>query len=298
MKRLLPRFRTRNFTRSEGLPPKDLVSLDSNSTFTSHGETLHSLLASLLDDDNVVARLAQFVHFEDMVNLSRTSKAIRASTLQLLGDRRQRADRLDLMMESVCIPGDKRPCWACQKMVCSVSNSWRGLTSPPEQTRTKWATTDITHFQACKDNRQEGVIIPHSSRIEPHARSCTALCSQCFNGANLEATKSAPIKSHLKPHDLSVQHVKGCTYWQQHDKQKVSSLCSSCGDIYSTDGALALVRIREQREEKALQRTVAVRNLPCFFCHRPLGSDKKRRWICMNERLKHECNWAGHDIFL
>ena len=138
--------------------------------------------------------------------------------------------------------------------------------------------------------------VPYSSRVEPHARSCAALCSKCFDVANQSAS-TPPLTSRLiKSHDLSVQHSRTCRFWNLQDKQTVSDLCSSCGDTYRTDGAYALVRIREQREEGALRRTLTVRNLSCQICTRPLDSSKKWRWMCINGVEKHECRWAGHEL--
>lgn len=81
----------------------------------SESPRLHEVFA----DDTIAEKIARHLHFVDITNLSRASKAVRQS---IRGDKRMPNEkRLQLFCEASCIGGEKSECWACARMICKVS---------------------------------------------------------------------------------------------------------------------------------------------------------------------------------
>ncbi|EXK27827.1 hypothetical protein FOMG_15675 [Fusarium oxysporum f. sp. melonis 26406] len=101
-------------------------------------------LAIMLQSDNIVERLASHLHYDDLVNLSFTSKLMRTGIFYPSMDPTSRHDRIESLCIASCLRGKKSECWSCERVICD----------------------------ACKAPKQR----IRSSRIKDHFAHCYAVC--------------------------------------------------------------------------------------------------------------------------
>lgn len=78
-------------------------------------------LAIMLQSDNIVERLASHLHYDDLVNLSFTSKLMRTGIFYPSMDPTSRHDRIESLCIASCLRGKKSECWSCERVICDVS---------------------------------------------------------------------------------------------------------------------------------------------------------------------------------
>ncbi|KND89962.1 hypothetical protein TOPH_05341 [Tolypocladium ophioglossoides CBS 100239] len=213
-------------------------------------------LVAVFREDAIAASLANHLHFDDVANVSRTSRTMRRAVLHPAPGRGEQ--RFDMLCESACMAGaEKSECWACARLLCDdckVDRHW--LTRP---------------------------------RTEDHLAHCYALCTKCYMVR--PGARPAPFSATWNPRDLAVQHSACASATADAPLAPLGvpvAVCPSCARL---DDA-AVVRVREGREE-ADMRLALGRRVRCKRCERALPRGRKRWWIC--GRGLHECHWAGHE---
>ncbi|GJN66229.1 hypothetical protein PLICBS_000245 [Purpureocillium lilacinum] len=143
--------------------------------------------------DAIAASLARYMHFDDVANVSRTSKAMSravfAPSVANAADdddscRRGRdaaaVARLDMLCEATCSDSGggslKSECWACAKVICEGCHSQRTHLTEP--------------------------------RTTAHLTKCHALCTRCY--IRRPGARPAPFLGSWNPDDLAAQHGIAC----------------------------------------------------------------------------------------
>ncbi|EWG44896.1 hypothetical protein FVEG_05862 [Fusarium verticillioides 7600] len=75
-------------------------------------------LAIMLQNDDIAERVASHLHYDDMVNLSLTSKLMRTTIFYPSMDPDSRRDRIESLCVASCIKGKKSECWSCERVIC------------------------------------------------------------------------------------------------------------------------------------------------------------------------------------
>ncbi|KAK4095978.1 hypothetical protein N658DRAFT_528068 [Parathielavia hyrcaniae] len=273
--------------------PKRLVSVEEKDT---PQDKTNNTLASLFRCDDVAARLAGQLHYNDIVNTSLASKTLRNAVFSSSADRQQdqrrqrggrhqpgelrkgsRNDRVELLAVHSCDAGEKEQCWACGILVC----------------------------QSCKAT-ENGVEAP---RTATHTVECYAICTSCYLWRG--SVQPAPLSATLRPGKLALQRPvcpdahAGRAYYS-YDSPRTSdtppttlltvTLCPTCWVL----GADQVTATREERETRLLRTGTALRRrLHCANCAKAMSKDRKRWWVydCGAEiKHIHECQWEGHEI--
>ncbi|KAG8359247.1 hypothetical protein FVEN_g2754 [Fusarium venenatum] len=134
-------------------------------------------LATMLRDDDIVGRVARHLHYDDMVNLSLTSKLIRTSIFYPSLEAPRRRNRAESLCVTSCIDGQKTECWGCERVICFKCTHQR---------------SDI-----------------QLSRVKDHFANCYAVCIYCYLMS--APGGAAPFQAKRNMQDLELQHINCCT---------------------------------------------------------------------------------------
>ncbi|XEV03038.1 hypothetical protein FSHL1_008325 [Fusarium sambucinum] len=134
-------------------------------------------LGMMLRDDNIVGRVARHLHYDDVINLSLTSKLMRTSIFYPSPEAPRRRNRVESVCVASCIDGQKTECWGCERVICFKCTHQR---------------SDI-----------------QLSRVEDHFANCYAVCIYCYL---MSAPRgAAPFQAKRNMQDLELQHINCCT---------------------------------------------------------------------------------------
>ncbi|CAF3496084.1 unnamed protein product [Fusarium graminearum] len=78
------------------------------------------LLAAVLRDDSIIERVARHLHYDDIVNLSLTSKLMRTAIFHPSTETSHRQSRVESLCVSSCVDGQKSECWGCDRVICAI----------------------------------------------------------------------------------------------------------------------------------------------------------------------------------
>ncbi|SCB65765.1 unnamed protein product [Fusarium graminearum] len=131
------------------------------------------LLAAVLRDDSIIERVARHLHYDDIVNLSLTSKLMRTAIFHPSIETSHRQSRVESLCVSSCVDGQKSECWGCDRVICAE----------------------------CTDQRSD--IIP--SRVKGHFANCYAVCTYCYLMS--APGGGAPFQAKRNMQDLELQHI-------------------------------------------------------------------------------------------
>ncbi|KAH7168096.1 hypothetical protein DER46DRAFT_307865 [Fusarium sp. MPI-SDFR-AT-0072] len=198
-------------------------------------------LAIMLQNEDIAERVASHLHYDDMVNLSLTSKLMRTTIFYPSMDPNSRRDRIESLCVASCLKGKKSECWSCERVICDT----------------------------CKTPKQR----IRSSRIKDHFAHCYVVCTVCYlisapGGA-------APFNAKWNMQDLEMQHVNCCSFREPQWEDGGGYLCRYCIKL---DGG-KLTEIKEKRDEFYLSRTLP-RKVDCAICMWPIGRRSTRWWFC------------------
>ncbi|SCV58661.1 uncharacterized protein FFB14_15770 [Fusarium fujikuroi] len=198
-------------------------------------------LATMLQNDDIAERVASYLHYDDVVNLSLTSKLMRTTVFYPSMDPDSRRDRIESLCVASCLKGNKSECWSCERVICNTCRA------PKQRIR--------------------------SSRIKDHFAHCYAVCTMCYlisaqGGA-------APFNAKWNMQDLEMQHVNCCSFREPQWEDGGGYLCRHCIKL---DGQ-KLTEMREMRDEFYLSKTLP-RNVDCAICMWPIGRRSTRWWFC------------------
>lgn len=77
-------------------------------------------LVAMFREDAIATSLANHLHFDDVANVSRTSRTMRGAVFHPSPEHGEQ--RFDMICESTCMGGaEKSECWACARLICDVS---------------------------------------------------------------------------------------------------------------------------------------------------------------------------------
>ncbi|CAJ0549788.1 Ff.00g034010.m01.CDS01 [Fusarium sp. VM40] len=137
-------------------------------------------LALVLQDDDIVERVARHLHYDDLVNLSLASKLTRTAVFYPSMDSSSRRDRIESLCVASCLDGQKSECWSCERVICDD----------------------------CKSEKRT----IRSSRVKDHFTHCYAVCTPCYL---ISAPGGAgPFHAKWNMQDLEMQHINCCTFQQ------------------------------------------------------------------------------------
>ncbi|KLP03778.1 uncharacterized protein Y057_1613 [Fusarium fujikuroi] len=191
-------------------------------------------LATMLQNDDIAERVASYLHYDDVVNLSLTSKLMRTTVFYPSMDPDSRRDRIESLCVASCLKGNKSECWSCERVICNTCRA------PKQRIR--------------------------SSRIKNHFAHCYAVCTMCYlisaqGGA-------APFNAKWNMQDLEMQHVNCCSFREPQWEDGGGYLCRHCIKL---DGQ-KLTEMREMRDEFYLSKTLP-RNVDCAILSPAIPGD-------------------------
>jgi hypothetical protein len=219
--------------------------------------------------DNIVGLLASHLHYDDIINLSLTSKLMRTSMFYPTLEDSHRRNRAELLCVSSCIDGLKNECWGCDRVICDVSKMRVIIDNI------------LISSQECTHHRSD----IQSSRVKDHFSNCYAVCTYCYLMA--APGGAAPFQAKRNMQDLELQHINCCAFQKPLLVEEDVSLCRYCARLDIS----AITAMREARDEFYLSKTLP-RSVECAICIKTLSTSTSRWWFC--NRGRHECHWAGH----
>jgi hypothetical protein len=195
--------------------------------------------------DNIVGLLASHLHYDDIINLSLTSKLMRTSMFYPTLEDSHRRNRAELLCVSSCIDGLKNECWGCDRVICDECTHHR---------------SDI-----------------QSSRVKDHFSNCYAVCTYCYLMA--APGGAAPFQAKRNMQDLELQHINCCAFQKPLLVEEDVSLCRYCARLDIS----AITAMREARDEFYLSKTLP-RSVECAICIKTLSTSTSRWWFCNRGR--------------
>jgi hypothetical protein len=202
-------------------------------------------LATMVRHDNIVGLLASHLHYDDIINLSLTSKLMRTSMFYPTLEDSHRRNRAELLCVSSCIDGLKNECWGCDRVICDECTHHR---------------SDI-----------------QSSRVKDHFSNCYAVCTYCYLMA--APGGAAPFQAKRNMQDLELQHINCCAFQKPLLVEEDVSLCRYCARLDIS----AITAMREARDEFYLSKTLP-RSVECAICIKTLSTSTSRWWFCNRGR--------------
>ncbi|CAG1967708.1 unnamed protein product [Fusarium graminearum] len=203
------------------------------------------LLAAVLRDDSIIERVARHLHYDDIVNLSLTSKLMRTAIFHPSTETSHRQSRVESLCVSSCVDGQKSECWSCDRVICAE----------------------------CTDQRSD--IIP--SRVKGHFANCYAVCTYCYLMS--APGGGAPFQAKRNMQDLELQHINCCAFQKPLLEDDTVSLCRYCAALDRSN----ITAMREARDEFYLSKTLPM-NVDCAICMATLSTRRSRWWFCSRGR--------------